>query len=355
MILLALQFGMQPILTQKYAGKETSILKITYVGAQDVIRMILCALGLLVSVRASLAASASSSSAPSYLSSISSALASYRPSWGVLVPAGLYSLQNYCSITAYQALDAITYNVLNQTKTLFGALWCYALLRQRQSPPQMLALVLLVTAAFIMEDNHRRGSGAESPPGQVEGDESANAASTALQRRHRRTGVAAVLAASMTSGLAGAWTQRILQGGKSSASACNSLVFSIELSVISLLVLVTTSIARNTLQPTQKTHLEGDDVGSSSSTSVFCRIFRGWKVTTWIPVLTNAVGGILVGLVTKHAGVVPKGFALILGLFLAGVLQKYSQRSPVTAQQWVGGSLAALSLYLHAAFPASSR
>jgi UDP-sugar transporter A1/2/3 len=161
----------------------------------------------------------------------------------------------------------------------------------------------------------------------------------------------------MTSGLAGAWTQRCLQGGKSvsSPSSGNSLVFSMELSVISLLLLATTSIARNVVRPAQETSAERDDIGSSSSSTIYRRIFQGWKITTWIPVLTNAVGGILVGLVTKHAGVVPKGFALILGLFLAGVLQKYSQRTPVTAQQWAGGSLAALSLYLHAAFPPPSR
>jgi UDP-sugar transporter A1/2/3 len=67
---------------------------------------------------------------------------------------------------------------------------------------------------------------------------------------------------------------------------------------------------------------------------------------------TNAAGGILVGLVTKHAGSVRKGFALIIGMFLSGVLQNVvgSERQ-VTSQQWAGGSLAALSLWLYTAYP----
>ena len=36
-------------------------------------------------------------------------------------------------------------------------------------------------------------------------------------------------------------------------------------------------------------------------------LFAGWTLTSWIPVVSNAVGGILVGLVTKYSGGVRKG------------------------------------------------
>lgn len=81
-----------------------------------------------------------------------------HPGWTImswlrlsLLPATIYLIQNMCSLIAYQNLDAITYNVLNQTKTLSAALCCYFLMNKKQSLLQMLALLLLLTAALIME------------------------------------------------------------------------------------------------------------------------------------------------------------------------------------------------------------
>ncbi|GMH98513.1 hypothetical protein TL16_g13413 [Triparma laevis f. inornata] len=42
-----------------------------------------------------------------------------------------------------------------------------------------------------------------------------------------------------------------------------------------------------------------------------------------IPIFSQALGGILVGLVTKYAGSVRKGFSLIFGIALTGVVQSY--------------------------------
>jgi len=55
----------------------------------------------------------------------------------------------------------------------------------------------------------------------------------------------------------------------------------------------------------------------------------------------------------KHAGSVRKGFGLIFGLFLSGVLQAQLAKDDggVTLPQIVGGILAALSLYMHSKFP----
>ena len=66
-----------------------------------------------------------------------------------------------------------------------------------------------------------------------------------------------------------------------------------------------------------------------------------------IPITTNSIGGILVGLVTKYAGSVRKGFALIFGLLLTGLIQQVLDQQPVTREQVVGGTLAAVSLWMH--------
>jgi len=83
--------------------------------------------------------------------------------------------------------------------------------------------------------------------------------------------------------------------------------------------------------------------------------WNGWTSTTWIPILTNSVGGIVVGLVTKYAGSVRKGFALIFGMFLSGIVQTLITDEGVSIEQNVGGVLAALSLWMHATNPPISK
>ena len=58
------------------------------------------------------------------------------------------------------------------------------------------------------------------------------------------------------------------------------------------------------------------------------------------------------GLVTKHAGSVRKGFALIFGILLSGVIQAIVQPDiRISNEQILGGLLAALSLYIHSTNP----
>ena len=74
--------------------------------------------------------------------------------------------------------------------------------------------------------------------------------------------------------------------------------------------------------------------------------WSGWTPWTMIPIFTNSVGGIIVGLVTKYAGSVRKGFALIFGIFISGLLQ--APDTGVSREQIVGGLLAGISLWMHA-------
>jgi hypothetical protein len=88
--------------------------------------------------------------------------------------------------------------------------------------------------------------------------------------------------------------------------------------------------------------------------------------------------------VTRHSGSVRKGYALIAGMFLSGILQNRSssnskttthprargkeittegveeeedddkqqlRSTPVSWTQWLGGALAAVSLWMHTSYP----
>ena len=152
------------------------------------------------------------------------------------------------------------------------------------------------------------------------------------EARHFTHGVAPILVASFISGLAGALSQKNLQaagGGR------NPYLFSMELCAASIIILGFSLL----LSP------DGQEIAAYG-------FWQGWTPSTFIPILMNAAGGIIVGLVTKYAGSVRKGFALILGIFLSGVIQAVLQPDQqITKNQIVGGVLAAVSLYLHATNP----
>ena len=76
---------------------------------------------------------------------------------------------------------------------------------------------------------------------------------------------------------------------------------------------------------------------------------------SYYPILNQAMGGILVGLVTKYAGSVRKGFALIGGILITAMLQSYAYDKPLTRNQEIGGILAVTSMYAHANFPVGWR
>jgi UDP-sugar transporter A1/2/3 len=84
-------------------------------------------------------------------------------------------------------------------------------------------------------------------------------------------------------------------------------------------------------------------------------ISQGWTLGTWVPVVSNGLGGILVGLVTKYHGAIVKSFAMIFGMVISGILQHifFARRGGgVTNEQIAGALLGATSLYLHAKYPA---
>mmetsp|Transcript_16031 Transcript_16031/g.20958 ORF Transcript_16031/g.20958 Transcript_16031/m.20958 type:complete len:416 (-) Transcript_16031:779-2026(-) len=308
MLMLSLQYACQPLLSKRYAPK--SIVKGSFIFAQDMVRVFTSLALLLVT------------------GSWNEAVTGWTWSSAWLaagLPAFLYALQNYCALQAYQNLSPITFNVLNQTKTLSAALFCFFLMGQKQTLRQILALILLLVSGLVMESIIPLPFG--GPKGQRTKEEEVE------QRTRWMSGVVPVLIASLLSGVAGAFSQKSLQ-------MChrNSLLFSLELGFISALF----SLSNLVIPWTPDGRL--------------CRekgLTVGWTWATLAPIATNAAGGILVGLVTKYSGSVNKGFAVMQGMFLSGLLQnKFStEDKSVTSAQWVGGFLAATAFSIYAISP----
>lgn len=134
--LLALQFGLQPMIAAKFTPSGVS--KSSVVIATEVFKIVIAALSLL-------------------LTASSTEIEKLREQWTLVnslqvaaLPATLYAIQNLFVQYGYVLLDSMTFNLLNQTKTLSAAFWLYLLMGQRQSPVQMVALMLLLAAGKLL-------------------------------------------------------------------------------------------------------------------------------------------------------------------------------------------------------------
>ena len=355
MTLLAFQFGTMPTLQKKFIPKN--ICRSSVVMAQEVGKFTLSALCLFL-----------------LTSPLQRQIVfvdwSIREWWKLAaIPAALYAIQNYAKLMAYQHLPSVTYSVLNQTKTLSTAIFCYILLGIRQSPVQMAALVLLLFSALVIEEVVKierftamlwsfachlpslsilrwkpakkaiRNISLFSPDVKLNAavavsnhQSGENASEKTVPQRspyHVTRGVLPLMLANLTSGLAAALGQKALQHHKR-----NLYLYSMELSSASFLMVLFSLLWTK----------DGRQLRREGLT-------KHWKRGTWLPIGAHAVGGILVGLVTKFAGSVKKGFALIFGVLLSGLLQKWISHEDVTHEQIFGGILACISLWMHSCYP----
>lgn len=304
MVLLAFQFGLQPILTRRFT--PPTVCRSTVIFVQECLKF--CLAFAMLHINGSAKAALQGWTVYGWISIAG-------------VPAALYAVQNLASLMAYQNLDALTYNVLNQTKTLSAALCCYLVMGKTQSYMQIVALLLLLVSALVMERivtlDVLLGHGGTS-----------SLLHLSLDSTHVSQGVLPLLLASFISGLAGALSQKNLEG----SGGKDAYFFSMELCAVSIIILAVSVLFS----------ADGELIRTNG-------FWSNWTPWTMIPILTNSVGGIIVGLVTKYAGSVRKGFALIFGIFISGILQ--APDSGVSHEQIIGGLLAGISLWMHSAYP----
>lgn len=330
MSLLALQFGVQPLLVRKFTPQ--TVVRSSVVLVQELVKF-------------GLAGALYYSGTKAKTREIDFNGWSVK-TWIALagLPAFLYTIQNVATLMAQQNLEALTFNVLNQSKILSAALSCYFVMGKRQSNIQMISLCILMLSTLVIEQILKPSTIFAIARGGVItfGEKSG---SSEEWTRHFTHGVVPLIVASLLSGMAGALTQSSTQGSQGGTpiwgkkrwsnanpvrSPRNAYLFSMELSVASVILLLVSLI----LSPSGRTMILSPPT-----------FFSNWTPETLIPVLTNSIGGILVGLVTKHAGSVRKGFTLIFGLLLSGLLQ--ASGTGIQAHQIIGGLLAAASLWMH--------
>ncbi|KAF4676703.1 hypothetical protein FOL47_005420 [Perkinsus chesapeaki] len=291
MALLALQYGSQPLITTTFTPR--SIPSSAIVTITEIVKFFL-AIGLMFAE-----------------GSASTALRGWtlRGSFvAAALPAISYSLQNICIQIAFQNLDPLVYNLVNQTKLLSTALLTYLFLGKRQSKQQLIALGMLFVAAVMISVGQ-----ATEPP-------------EPASERNARLGLICVLTASALSGVGASISELALQ-----TYSRNSFLFSAELAVYSVIAISIGELFKDGHLPAVKEALQS------------------W--TMLIPIFTAAMGGIFVGQVTKYAGSVQKGFSIIAGIIFTAFLRSVFLHKPLTTELILSAPLTAVATYMYAKYP----
>lgn len=207
---------------------------------------------------------------------------------------------------------------------------------------QIFALILLLASAVVLNLDAIAASAALEQHDHVIVAESDDGSSNSvvdtlsgLLFAEQNIAVVCVIIASMISGLSAALTQRLLTQKKT-----NSIFVSAQFGVYGILFLVSKEV-----------FWDQTTAGHSKSSS----LLAGWDFWALVPVLTSALGGIVIGLVTQHAGSIVKGFALIVGLLVTGVAQWAIEGVGLKTYDWVALGLVSISIYIHTSFPVDEK
>lgn len=196
----------------------------------------------------------------------------------LLIPACLYTLQNNLAYIAVSNLDAATYQVLYQLKILTTAIFSVVLLRRHLDFFKWLSLLVLVGGVSLVQLS-----------GMKSGAEAANVA-----MGNMTIGLLAVILACCSSGFAGVYFEKVLKGSEISVWVRN-----VELALIGIVV----GLAG-------VWYSDADLVGQHG-------FFYGYSPLVWSVIALQALGGIVVALVVKHADSLLKGFSTAISIVIS--------------------------------------
>jgi len=330
LLLLALNYAIMPRLSKRYIHPQTN--KQSVALAEEIVKMSLGLGGWIMTSYVTANNDNNLDTSSTTTSILSQELQNWSPTSTLIaagLPSALYALQGTLTYTAYQNLDAVTFNGLTQLKVLSSALCCYLVLGRKQSIIQVISLGLLMMSTVIFQGSWRHWFVHK------EKEPVAN-----NNNRHLLLGVLPCLTATLLSGLAGAFSQRSLQKEVGRMHR-NAYFYTIEISFLSAVCLMF-SMSMDWFRKYNR--------GSSNlmkNKHDRSQFWDHWTYATLLPITTKATAGLLTALVHRHLGSVIKGFALVLGLVFSALLQFALEGVDLSIGQLIGTALVLFSSWLH--------
>lgn len=222
----------------------------------------------------------------------------------LLVPAGLYTIQNNLLYVAIGNLPAAVYQVVYNLKILTTAIFSVFMLKRHLARQQWIALVVLVVGVSLIQPTK---SGHASTAGQ-------NAV----------VGLAAVLSACCLSGFAGVYFEKILKGSSTSLWIRN-----IQLASWSI-ILGSTACFMKDLEPIRQ-----------------YGFFQGYSSLTALIIFLQAAGGLIVAIVVKYSDNIIKGFATSSGIIVSSVLSAIFMNFKISLMFIIGSTLVVSAVFMY--------
>ncbi|XP_024908121.1 solute carrier family 35 member A3b isoform X2 [Cynoglossus semilaevis] len=199
------------------------------------------------------------------------------------IPAGIYTLQNNLLYVALSNLDGATYQVTYQLKILTTTLFSVFMLGKKLSLHQWISLFLLMAGVTLVQ-----------LPQSTQDEQKSLTASSQF------VGLVAVLMACVSSGFAGVYFEKILKETKQSVWVRN-----IQLGVFGFIFAMTGMVI-----------YDYDKIRESG-------VFQGYNTITYIVIILQAVGGLVIAVVIKYADNILKGFATSLSIIASAVISYF--------------------------------
>lgn len=194
----------------------------------------------------------------------------------ILIPSTLYIVQNNLLYFAISHLNAVLYQILYQSKIFTTAIFMILLLNQRLHSTQWFALLLLSTGIVLTQlpSSYQSKSNVEF--------------------HSNLYGFIAILFASITSGFAGVYLEKIFKGTPTSIWMRN-----LQLALIGVPIGLLGVFLKD---------------ASEIRTSGF---FNGYTPIVWVIVILQACGGLAIAFVMRYADNILKGFSMGLSVILS--------------------------------------
>lgn len=252
----------------------------------------------------------------------------------MLIPSGLYALQNNLLYVALSNLEAATFQVTYQMKILSTAIFSVVLLGRSLHRGKWLALVLLMIGVTLVQSQTVSGSSSQSTPAASDlvtdedaepfGDPATDQEQLVLAAQNPIVGLIAVITSCVSSGFAGCYFEKILKTSETSMWVRN-----IQLGISGALFSMVGMLVYD-----RAPLMAGG-------------MLQGYDALTWVVVANQALGGLLVAIVVKYADNILKGFATSLSIIISGVISFYLFNFQPSFQFIVGAIIVMVSSYLY--------
>ena len=212
------------------------------------------------------------------------------------IPAVAYTIQGNLLFLALANLEAPTYQVSYQCKTLFTALFSYIILNRQLKTSQWIALLLLVLGTVLVLDPWKGGR--KMPGGGHQVLITGSNADGASIWSPGFVGLAAVFAAAILSASSSVYFELLLKKKPASpaAAAASLWLRNIQLGVFATPLAAMVMVIH-----------DGEFIFQYG-------ILQGFDGVVWVIVLLNGLGGLLVAATMKYADNIAKCFATAIAI-----------------------------------------